>query len=77
MEERYEAEIRKLNKEMECYRGTILKLTAKHDGYNHLIQIFDNKLKIMAKCVENLQNKSTFKVGVCFIFKSFFNLIYY
>uniref|UniRef100_A0A914ZLJ3 AAA+ ATPase domain-containing protein n=2 Tax=Parascaris univalens TaxID=6257 RepID=A0A914ZLJ3_PARUN len=61
VEEKYEAEIRKLNREMESYRQTISKLTAKHDGYNHLIQLFDSKLHLMAKHVENLQNKSQLK----------------
>uniref|UniRef100_A0A183DS59 AAA domain-containing protein n=1 Tax=Gongylonema pulchrum TaxID=637853 RepID=A0A183DS59_9BILA len=61
MEEKYEAEIRKLNREMEAYRNTITKLTAKHDGYNHLIQLFESKLQLMAKHVENLQSKSQLK----------------
>ncbi|VDN05769.1 unnamed protein product [Thelazia callipaeda] len=61
MEEKYEAEIRKLNKEMQSYRSTITKLTAKHDGYNHLIQLFESKLQLMAKHVENLQSKSQLK----------------
>ncbi|TMS32219.1 hypothetical protein L596_000091 [Steinernema carpocapsae] len=60
-EEKYEAEIRKLNKEMESYRTTISKLTAKHDGYNHLIQIFDSKLQQMVRHVESLQMKSQLK----------------
>lgn len=68
MEERYEAEIRKLNKEMQAYRSTITKLTAKHDGYNHIIQLFESKLQLMAKHVENLQNKSQLKVIVLKIF---------
>uniref|UniRef100_A0A158Q760 AAA domain-containing protein n=1 Tax=Elaeophora elaphi TaxID=1147741 RepID=A0A158Q760_9BILA len=61
MEEKYEAEIRKLNREMQAYRSTITKLTAKHDGYNHIIQLFESKLQLMAKHVENLQNKSQLK----------------
>ncbi|KAM3718179.1 Adapter protein [Dirofilaria immitis] len=61
MEEKYEAEIRKLNREMQAYRSTITKLTAKHDGYNHIIQVFESKLQLMAKHVENLQNKSQLK----------------
>ncbi|KAL3995600.1 hypothetical protein ACH3XW_26505 [Acanthocheilonema viteae] len=61
MEEKYEAEIRKLNREMQTYRSTITKLTAKHDGYNHIIQLFESKLQLMAKHVENLQNKSQLK----------------
>ncbi|VDM92680.1 unnamed protein product, partial [Onchocerca ochengi] len=61
MEEKYEAEIRKLNREMQAYRSTITKLTAKHDGYNHVIQLFESKLQLMAKHVENLQNKSQLK----------------
>ncbi|MFH4983924.1 hypothetical protein AB6A40_010633 [Gnathostoma spinigerum] len=61
VEEKYEAEIRKLNHEMESYRATINKLTAKHDGYNHLIQLFDSKLQLMGKHVENLQNNSHIK----------------
>ncbi|KAK0394287.1 hypothetical protein QR680_000668 [Steinernema hermaphroditum] len=60
-DERYEAEIRKLNREMESYRTTISKLTAKHDGYNHLIQIFDSKLQQMVRHVESLQMKSQLK----------------
>uniref|UniRef100_A0A1I7YF36 Calponin-homology (CH) domain-containing protein n=1 Tax=Steinernema glaseri TaxID=37863 RepID=A0A1I7YF36_9BILA len=60
-EERYEAEIRKLNKEMDSYRTTISKLTAKHDGYNHLIQLFDSKLQQMVRHVESLQMKSQLK----------------
>lgn len=70
MEEKYEAEIRKLNREMEAYRNTITKLTAKHDGYNHLIQLFESKLQLMAKHVESLQCKSQLKVIMFFrIFK--------
>uniref|UniRef100_A0A1I8EKQ9 AAA domain-containing protein n=1 Tax=Wuchereria bancrofti TaxID=6293 RepID=A0A1I8EKQ9_WUCBA len=61
MEEKYEAEIRKLNREMQTYRSTITKLTAKHDGYNHIIQLFESKLQLMAKHVESLQNKSQLK----------------
>ncbi|VDP21786.1 unnamed protein product [Onchocerca flexuosa] len=63
MEEKYEAEIRKLNREMQAYRNTITKLTAKHDGYNHVIQLFESKLQLMAKHVENLQNKSQLKIS--------------
>uniref|UniRef100_A0A0N5A9W3 AAA domain-containing protein n=1 Tax=Syphacia muris TaxID=451379 RepID=A0A0N5A9W3_9BILA len=61
VEEKYEAEIRKLNKEMESYRATITKLTEKHDGYNNLIQFFENKLNLMAKHLENLNGKSQLK----------------
>uniref|UniRef100_A0A915PUI5 AAA+ ATPase domain-containing protein n=1 Tax=Setaria digitata TaxID=48799 RepID=A0A915PUI5_9BILA len=61
MEEKYEAEIRKLNREMQAYRSTITKLTAKHDGYNHIIQLFESKLQLMAKHVESLQSKSQLK----------------
>lgn len=68
MEEKYEAEIRKLNREMQAYRSTITKLTAKHDGYNHIIQLFESKLQLMAKHVENLQNKSQLKATLILTF---------
>uniref|UniRef100_A0A915D7K2 Calponin-homology (CH) domain-containing protein n=1 Tax=Ditylenchus dipsaci TaxID=166011 RepID=A0A915D7K2_9BILA len=61
MEEKYTMEMRKLLHEMDSYRSTILQLSAKHEDYNHLIQMFDGKLGLMVRHVEKLQQKSQFK----------------
>jgi hypothetical protein len=60
-EERYEAEIRKLNYELENYRQTITKLTAKHDNYNQVIHMFDSRLQMLVRHVSKLNQKSQLK----------------
>uniref|UniRef100_A0AC34G8Y3 Uncharacterized protein n=1 Tax=Panagrolaimus sp. ES5 TaxID=591445 RepID=A0AC34G8Y3_9BILA len=60
-EERYEAEIRKLNYELENYRQTITSLTAKHDSYNQMIHMFDSRLQMLVRHVSKLNQKSQLK----------------
>ncbi|CAI4228579.1 unnamed protein product [Auanema sp. JU1783] len=57
MNERYEAEIRKMNNELDGYRQTVHKLTRKHDDYNHLMEVFDQRLSYLARHVEKAQLK--------------------
>uniref|UniRef100_A0A914XU74 Uncharacterized protein n=1 Tax=Panagrolaimus superbus TaxID=310955 RepID=A0A914XU74_9BILA len=60
-EERYEAEIRKLNYELENYRQTITNLNAKHDSYNQMIHMFDSRLQMLVRHVSKLNQKSQLK----------------
>uniref|UniRef100_A0A914WLM0 ATPase AAA-type core domain-containing protein n=1 Tax=Plectus sambesii TaxID=2011161 RepID=A0A914WLM0_9BILA len=54
-EEKYQAEIRKLHREMEAYREKVTTLTAQQTTYANMIQAFDKALQGMIRRVEGLQ----------------------
>ncbi|CAJ0572341.1 unnamed protein product, partial [Mesorhabditis spiculigera] len=57
LSERYEAELRKLNRELEGYRQTVNKLAKKHEDYGVMADTVDQRLSHMAQKMEKAQLK--------------------
>ncbi|EPB76180.1 hypothetical protein ANCCEY_04715 [Ancylostoma ceylanicum] len=55
--DKYEADIRKMARELEGYRHTISKLTRKQEDYSHVMEMFQNKLSQLSKQVDKSQLK--------------------
>ncbi|VDK80531.1 unnamed protein product, partial [Cylicostephanus goldi] len=55
--DKYEADIRKMARELEGYRYTISKLTRKQEDYSHIMEMFQNKLSQLSKQVDKSQLK--------------------
>ncbi|KAK6732929.1 hypothetical protein RB195_016982 [Necator americanus] len=55
--DKYEADIRKMARELEGYRHTISKLTRKQEDYSHIMEMFQNKLSQLSKQVDKSQLK--------------------
>ncbi|WKX96123.1 hypothetical protein Q1695_012518 [Nippostrongylus brasiliensis] len=52
LNEKYEADIRKMARDLEGYRHTISKLTRKQEDYSHVMEMFQNKLSQLSKQVD-------------------------
>ena len=57
LNDKYEAEIRKMSRELDGYRMTIHKLSRKHDDYTSLMEVFNQKLSNLSRHVEKAQLK--------------------
>ncbi|XGW09978.1 hypothetical protein V3C99_011895 [Haemonchus contortus] len=52
LNERYEADIRKMARDLEGYRHTISKLTRKQEDYSHVMEMFQSKLSQLSKQID-------------------------
>ncbi|KAE9413848.1 hypothetical protein Angca_005320 [Angiostrongylus cantonensis] len=52
LNDKYEADIHKMARELEGYRQTISKLTRKQEDYSHVMEMFQNKLSQLSKHVD-------------------------
>ncbi|KAJ1363773.1 hypothetical protein KIN20_023706 [Parelaphostrongylus tenuis] len=52
LNDKYEADIRKMARELEGYRQTISKLTRKQEDYSHVMEMFQSKLSQLSKHVD-------------------------
>ena len=71
LNERYEAELVKMNRDLENYRVRVMTLTRKQEDYAHLFDVFDHKLSVMSKHVD----KSQMKVGFSNLFHQLLYLV--
>ncbi|KRX55126.1 Neuron navigator 2 [Trichinella sp. T9] len=58
IEEKYQAEIRKLHKEVEAYKDKVQTLTTQQTTYAHVVAAFEQSLKSMTKRVQALTASS-------------------
>ncbi|PAV63210.1 hypothetical protein WR25_02009 [Diploscapter pachys] len=58
LNERYEAELVKMNRDLENCRVRVMTLTRKQEDYAHLFDVFDHKLSVMSKHVDKSQMKA-------------------